>query len=132
MPIGEVSRIVHASWHQADDIFVSCCAGIQRAATVLANNVRATILPPGRWNTLAIDWNMIEGDSIYESARILPIENPSGNRIDANGYLELYSFDVIQRDFNNSFLIEEGAIYINIFDKEIYYGEPPCLYFQSR
>ena len=76
---------------------------------VLANVIRTTILLPDRWNTLAIDRNMIQG--IYESIRILLIENPNGNIIDANGCLEVYSFDVIQRDFtafNNGFSINCG------------------------
>ena len=63
VPIG-FSRIVRASLHQANDIFISGFAGIQCAAMVLTNIVRATI---GRWNTLAINRNMIEGDSIHES-----------------------------------------------------------------
>ena len=78
---------------------------------VLANIVRAKILPPDRWNTLAIDRHMIEGDSVYESIRTLSNENPNIKRIDAKGYLYnfTYNFDIIQRAFtlfNNSFSID--------------------------
>ena len=68
---------------------------------VLANMAIATIRIIS-----AIDRIMIEGGSTYESIGIFSNDNPIGNRIDANGYLEVCSFNVIQRDFamfNNSF-----------------------------
>lgn len=107
--IGEASRIVRASWHQGNDsIFRSGYAGVQCCAMVLANIVRAAILPPSRWNTLTLDKNMVEGDSTYEAVRILSNNNPNTYAIDNDGYLLVRNFDVIKRDFimyNRSFSI---------------------------
>jgi hypothetical protein len=47
----KVSRIIHADWNQAEDnIFLSGYAGSQCFAMVLANIVRAAIIPPRQWN----------------------------------------------------------------------------------
>ncbi|KAG5685123.1 hypothetical protein PVAND_014319 [Polypedilum vanderplanki] len=55
-----VSRILRASWHQANLNVFPEFGGTQCFAMVLANIVRAAILPPSRWTKNILDENMIE------------------------------------------------------------------------
>ncbi|GFV65002.1 uncharacterized protein TNCV_763441 [Trichonephila clavipes] len=57
--INDFSRIVRASWHQANDrVFISGFAGVQCCAMVLANILRAYIPSPKHWSTNELNLNM--------------------------------------------------------------------------
>lgn len=105
-----MSRIVRASWIQANqEVFTSGYAGVQCCAMVLANIVRASILPPCKWFINTPYENMIEGDGMYERIRYLSANDTSAYPVDQSGYIEVRNFDVIKRDFimyNKSFSIE--------------------------
>jgi len=97
----KVSRIIHADWNQAEDnIFLSGYAGSQCFAMVLANIVRAAIIPPRQWNKNILNRNMIEGDTIYALIRENNNNrNPRVFPIPPSGYLVLKNLDVIKDDF---------------------------------
>ena len=65
MRINDLSQILRASWHQAnDDVFTSGFAGVQCCTMVLANIVRACILSLQYWSINTLNSNMIVGDQI--------------------------------------------------------------------
>ena len=108
MRINDLSRIVRASWNQSnEEIFHSGHAGHQCFAMVMANLIRAAILPPSQWNINVLNRNMIEGDRFYEW-----IDSETRNQImpiDDRGYLEIRNLDVVRHDilmFDNAFTIE--------------------------
>lgn len=120
--IGEVSRILLSSWNQAnEEVFTSGYAGVQCCSMVLANIVRAVILPR-EWSTNTLDMNMLEGDGCYQAVRILSEYHPQRYPIEADGYLSVCDFDVIKTDFlmfNESFSIEyadESPLYGSLQD----------------
>ncbi|CAG9799443.1 unnamed protein product [Chironomus riparius] len=112
--IGTSSRILRASWHQGNEsMFTSGYAGVQCAAMVLANIVRAVIIPPNQWTKLMLDGNMIAGDEIYTKIR-----NSSNRNLDVNGHLDI-------RDFNNirgGFQMFENSFNINYAPESPFFG----------
>ncbi|GFY78119.1 uncharacterized protein TNIN_62051 [Trichonephila inaurata madagascariensis] len=73
MHVNDVSRIIRAPWHQADEtIFTPGSAGMQYLGMVLENIVRASILAPNRWTTTTLSENIVEGNNIYQQ---IVIEN---------------------------------------------------------
>ncbi|GFR06815.1 ATP-dependent DNA helicase [Trichonephila clavata] len=124
MRINDCSRIVRASWHQANDsIFISGFSGVQCCAMVLANILRAYILSPQHWSTNDLNLNMISSDQIYRDVRFQTERNFVAYPIDKNGYLLVRNFKVIKNDlvaFNKRFQInfdEEPRIYGNLNDQ---------------
>ncbi|GBO41872.1 hypothetical protein AVEN_143063-1 [Araneus ventricosus] len=110
MRINDLSRIVRASWNQRNEkIFQSGHAGFQCFAMVVANLIRAAILPPCQWDTNVLNRNMIEGDGFYEFIDWKTRNQPCAFPIDNRGYLEIRNLDVVRHDilmFYNAFAIE--------------------------
>ncbi|KAG5683289.1 hypothetical protein PVAND_012577 [Polypedilum vanderplanki] len=104
-----VSRILRASWHQGNlDVFPEF-GGIQCYAMVLANIVRAAILPPSRWTKNILDQNMTEGDGIFADIHYKTRDNAQAFPIDGSGYLSIRNLDIIKHDFimyDNVFALE--------------------------
>ncbi|KAG5674476.1 hypothetical protein PVAND_004445 [Polypedilum vanderplanki] len=94
-----VSRILRASWHQANLNVFPEFGGTQCFAMVLANIVRAAILPPSRWTKNILDENMIEGDSIFAQIHYETSANTQAFPIDGSGYLSIRNLDIIKHDF---------------------------------
>lgn len=122
VPINNISGILRASWHQANlDVFNPMCAGIQCCAMVLANILRASLIPPGSWTKNILDRNMLEGDNIYMMVRTLSEQQEDAYPIE-NGYLLVRNFDVIKQDFtafDKSFSIDydnESNLYGSLND----------------
>ncbi|KAG5680198.1 hypothetical protein PVAND_009723 [Polypedilum vanderplanki] len=84
-----VSRILRASWHQANLNVFPEFGGTQCFAMVLANIVQAAILPPSRWTKNILDENMIEGDSIFAEIHYMTNANAQAFPIDGSGYLSI-------------------------------------------
>lgn len=84
----------------------------------LANIVRAAILSPSKWNTLTLNSNMIEGDGMYETIRIMTNGNPNGLPIYDDGYLMVRHFNVIKRDF----IMYDNSFSIDIEEDSPYFG----------
>ncbi|KAG5674477.1 hypothetical protein PVAND_004445 [Polypedilum vanderplanki] len=104
-----VSRILRASWHQANLNVFPEFGGTQCFAMVLANIVRAAILPPSRWTKNILDENMIEGDSIFAQIHYETSANTQAFPIDGSGYLSIRNLDIIKHDFimyDNVFALE--------------------------
>ncbi|GBM01464.1 hypothetical protein AVEN_209285-1 [Araneus ventricosus] len=126
MRINDLSRIVRASWNQRNEqIFQSGHAGYQCFAMVVANLIRAAILPPSQWDTNVLNRNMIEGDGFYEWIDWETRNQPSAFPIDNRGYLEIRNLDVVRHDilmFDNAFVIEyddlNGAFSGSLCDRE--------------
>jgi hypothetical protein len=99
--ISDTSRILRASWHQGRDlIFTSGHAGIQCFSMVIANIVRAAILPPNRWNKNIINQNMIAGDNLCAEIHLLTeYGGPEVFPIPESGYMELKNLDVVKDDY---------------------------------
>lgn len=124
--INDSARIVRASWNQNnEEIFQSGNAGRQCFAIVVANLIRATILPPGQWDTNVLNVNMIEGERLYEQIDWETRKQPGAFPIDNRGHLEIRNLDVIKHDikiFDNAFRIEyddvNGAYNGSLCDKE--------------
>ncbi|GFR18851.1 gamma-glutamylaminecyclotransferase [Trichonephila clavata] len=124
MRSNDFSRIVRASWHQANDsIFISGFAGVQCCAMVLVNILRAYILSPQHWSTNDLNLNMISSDHIYRDVRFQTKRNFVAYPIDENGYLLVQNFNVLKNDlvaFNKRFQInfdEEPRIYGDLNDQ---------------
>ncbi|KAG5666753.1 hypothetical protein PVAND_014765 [Polypedilum vanderplanki] len=104
-----ISRILRASWHQANLNVFPEFGGTQCFAMVLANIVRAAILPPSRWTKNILDENMIEGDSIFAEIHYMTNANAQAFPIDGSGFLSIRNLDIIKHDFimyDNAFGIE--------------------------
>ncbi|KAG5683578.1 hypothetical protein PVAND_012851 [Polypedilum vanderplanki] len=104
-----VSRILRASWDQGNLNVFPEFGGTQCFGMVLANIVRAAILPPSRWTKNILDENMIEGDRIFAQIHYMTRDNAQAFPIDKCGYLSIKNLDIIKQDFimyDNAFALE--------------------------
>ncbi|GIY31477.1 ATP-dependent DNA helicase [Caerostris extrusa] len=122
--ISDSSRIIHASWHQGNDLmFTSGFAGVQCCAMTLANILRASILSPQYWSTNILNLNMLTSDQIYSNIRFQMARNLAAYSIENYQYLLVRNFKVIKDDlvtFGKRFRItfdEEPSIYGSLNDK---------------
>ncbi|GBN09196.1 hypothetical protein AVEN_184281-1 [Araneus ventricosus] len=128
MHVNDVSRIIKASWHQADEtIFTSGSAGVQCLGMVLANIVRASILERNRWTSTTLSENMIEDDDIYQEI-VIENERRGGLAVEEDGYLEILHMNVIKHDvimYNNDFSIEhdDNTSYVGSLSDSVNDGE---------
>lgn len=67
--LGKKSSILRASWHQGDPGVFTEYAGVQYLIMVLANIVRASLVPPGQWTKNILEMNMMDGQLTYQLIR---------------------------------------------------------------
>ncbi|GBP81603.1 hypothetical protein EVAR_21233_1 [Eumeta japonica] len=103
-----VSRILHGSWHQGYVSIFGRSSGKQCCAMALANILRAHILDPHLWSRSILDYNMLDGDHIYNKiVSLLTVAE-----LDDSEYLEVANFHVIRDElmaFNTAFKITHEA-----------------------
>lgn len=72
-------------------------AGKQCFTMVMANIIRAAILPPSRWTCNILNPNMLEGNQLYtEICMLTRMSGGTAHPIHANGYLEIDNLNVLQ------------------------------------
>ncbi|GFU30748.1 ATP-dependent DNA helicase, partial [Nephila pilipes] len=113
--VSDNSRTVHASWNQSHPTFKN--AGYQYYAMVVANTIRASILPPPLWNRSILDENMLAADRLYSTIKYRTNQQPGAYDILQSEYLFIINFDVVQdniRMFGRNFLLncDEDNLYI--------------------
>ncbi|GFU38688.1 ATP-dependent DNA helicase [Nephila pilipes] len=104
--VSDNSRIVHASWNQSHPTFSN--AGYQCYAMVVANMIRASILPPPLWNRSVLDENMLAADRLHSTIKYRTNQQPRAFDILQSEYLFIRNFDVVQdniRMFGRNFLL---------------------------